>query len=130
MISPQCRDPLRLCPCIRSLYLTLMERCREEGIKLLLIETLRALDRQKHYVKIGVSWTLDSFHLPQPPNDLSLAFDVVPKDYLREPLWMPEGPLWKDVCGIGRGLGMFVGAPWPRDKGHYYIRKCRCSDRS
>ena len=125
-LSPQCRDPLRLCPCIRSLYLALYAACHDEGINPVTVETLRQLDRQKYYVRIGVSWTLESFHLPQPPNGQALAFDVCPKDYLREPLWRPRGEKWKQMRMVARELGLIVGAPWPRDKGHMYIRKCRC----
>lgn len=127
-LSPQIKDPNKLCLCVRRRYLDYIEGCKAEGISLVLIETLRALDRQKHYKRIGVSWTLDSKHLPQPPHDLALAFDVVPKDYIREPEWRPTGVLWTTMRHVARRLGLIVGAPWPRDKGHNYLRKCLCAE--
>jgi len=128
-VTPQIRDPEKLCPCIRAKYKQFVEQCRDAFIVPALIETLRAADRQQYYMDIGVSWTMASKHLPQPPNGLSLAFDVCPSSYLKEPKWFPFGPLWDEMGAIGQSIGLKWGV-WRDgkniDKPHYYLDACEC----
>ena len=125
------KDPLKLCHCIRSAYIELHARAKASGLALVTIETARDFTRQRYYKSIGVSKTLNSYHLPQPPHGLSLAFDVAPKDYLRIKGWHPKGPLWFVLADLGRELGLEPGADflgmnkgwdWP----HFQFKTCRC----
>lgn len=42
------------------------------------VDGLRTVAEQTEYVRTGVSRTMKSMHLPQPPTDLSHAVDIVP----------------------------------------------------
>lgn len=123
------RDPLRLCPCIRAKYVDLVTEAKAAGITLAVIETSRDAARQAHYRRIGVSRTLKSLHLPQPPHGLSLAFDVAPKDYLRLKGWFPGGPLWLSLGKLGCALGLEWGGNWSgwKDYPHFQLRQCGCA---
>lgn len=123
-MDPQIKDPFKLCPCVRTKYFSLKEKTKEP---LTLIETLRDMSRQIHYVNIGVSKTMFSKHLPQPPNNLSLAFDVVPTSLLTEPLWDTHSPLWEKLGRLGESLGLSWGYRlWGWDKPHFHLPKCEC----
>lgn len=123
------RDPLKLCQCLRVLYLDLIEQAKAEDISCVLIETLRDAERQQYYIDEGVSWTKRSKHLPQPPSGLSLAFDLAPKDYLKHKLWLPGGPLWLRLGEIGQDLGLRWGGAWrlTPDYAHFELRVCQCA---
>jgi hypothetical protein len=127
-MTPQIRDAEKLCPCIRKRHKDFVALALARGIYPVTIETLRAEDRQAYYVEIGVSWSMGSKHLPQPPNQLALAFDVCPQEYLAEPRWNPKGPLWDEMGRIGRSLGLLWGGDWKRtpDKPHFYLERCLC----
>lgn len=136
------KDPLLLCPCVRTKYEQLIERAnREFGISVATIETARDYARQKHYKKVGVSKTLNSYHLVGPAfvdgkfsfpgRKLALAFDVVPRAYLTMKHWHPGGELYKRLAEIARDLDLECGADfsgfnegwdWP----HYQQRVCEC----
>lgn len=122
------RDPMKLCPCIRVRYARLLDEVALVGIRLTLIETLRDEERQRHYLAIGVSQTIKSLHLPQPPNGLALAFDVAPTAYLHVKGWNPVGDDWQTVGQISEGLGLEWGGRWPklRDRPHHQLRECLC----
>ena len=119
------RDPLKLCPCVRSRWLDFAERA---PAPLVLIETLRDLERQRYYYNSRVSRTLKSKHLPQPPNGLSLAFDTCPREYLRLKGWAPDGGLWYALGSVGLALGLHWGGSWTRfpDRPHFYLTSCAC----
>lgn len=128
-MTPICKDPNKLCPCIRSRYLDLMALCKERDLGVLLLETLRARDRQEYYIRTGVSWTRRSLHLPQSPRFLSLAFDLAIKDYLKEKLWNPGGPLWRVLASEGERVGLSHGVIRNNrdiDPGHFYLPRCEC----
>ena len=120
------RDPLKLCPCVRAKWVEFVTRVQ---FAVVLIETLRDAERQAYYRAIGVSRTVKSKHLPQPPNGLSLAFDVCPKDYLRMKGWNPGGPLWSALSGYGVDAGLYWGGDWKtwKDRPHFYQEKCSCA---
>lgn len=133
-LSPQIRDIDKLCPCIRDLALKLRVECLRAGFSITIYETLRMMDRQQLYVSEGVSWTMTSRHLAQPPNSLSLAFDSAPSQYMKMKHWNPDGPLWDELGRISVALGLKWGV-WVRnnhnelynkDKAHNEIVACRC----
>jgi hypothetical protein len=126
-LSPQCRDVSLLCRCIRHKHKQLLSACIGRDVYLVTIETLRALDRQKHYVKKGVSKTLKSLHLPQPPHQKALAVDVVPNDYLTEPNWYPDGEQWDIMIEEAERVGLKSGFKlWGWDKPHLQQEECSC----
>lgn len=103
------------------------EKAAAIGLDTVLIETLRDSNRQAYYLAIGVSWTLRSRHLPQPPNNLALAFDVCPKEYLSDKQWSPGAPLWFVLGDIGEELGLEWGGRWnQRDFAHFQLGTCAC----
>ena len=126
------KDPELLCPCIKRRLERLTERATSMGIKVTLLETMRDMERQEWYLKNKRSKTLQSKHLPQPPNSLALAFDLAPSSYLELRGWWPEGPLWKELGIAGESLGLTWGGPglvkdgfnW--DFPHYQLSVCLC----
>jgi len=128
-LSPQDRDPLHLCPCVLERYEAVRDSLWDEwGIHITLIETLRQIDRQIHYVKMGASRTMKSFHLPQPPKNLSLAFDAVPTSLLTIKGWDPLSKDWVRYGVTGEEHGLKWGGRWKRlqDRPHLYLPKCLC----
>jgi hypothetical protein len=123
------RDPQRLCPCVREKFHALQDAAIERGILTRTVETLRDDARQAHYISIGTSWTTRSLHLPQPPNGLALAFDVVPTDYVLMKSWNPAGPFWRELGQIGKALGLLWGGDWQStpDRPHFELKKCQCA---
>lgn len=117
-----------LCECIRTVYYEFRRRAEAAGIRIRLVETMRDEERQKFYVASKVSKTMNSMHLPQPPNGMSLAFDVCPEEYLYMKGWCPGGDHWRTLGVIGAELGLFWGGEWRgwKDKPHFYYRRCRC----
>lgn len=129
-LPPQNRDPQRLCPCIRGAYFALLDSAEDNGILLTTIETIRQLERQAYYVNIGASRTMNSKHLPQPPNNLALAFDVVPTAYLKERHWHPKGEYWQTLGRIAEKLGLTWGGTWESfvDLPHFQADECFCPE--
>lgn len=123
-------DPEKLCPCIRALYVRFKAHVEKDlGIPITCIETMRDLERQKFYLEQGTSQTLHSYHLPQPPKGLALAFDVAPIAYLALKGWAPGGPLWARLGQVGRDLGLEWGGDWTggwKDKPHFQAAGGRC----
>lgn len=120
------KDPLALCPCIREKFLRLFE----SGIDLVVIETARDEERQKHYINSGVSWTTNSKHMPQPPYGKSLAFDVCPKCIVCEKGWAPGHELWETLGLAGKVLGLEWGGDWrQKDRPHFQLGQCACPKR-
>lgn len=126
-------DPLLLCPCILAKYRKLVEIVTPIVGEVKVIETLRDRERQAYYVEHGVSRTMNSWHLPQKPKGLSLAFDLCPRVLLATKNWSPGHTLWRQIARVSRSLKMKVGADflgfekgwdWP----HNEIHQCECSD--
>jgi peptidoglycan L-alanyl-D-glutamate endopeptidase CwlK len=122
------RDPEKLCPCIRLLYYKFIARFAAREVWIATIETMRDLERQKWYVETHVSRTLKSLHLPQPPLNLALAFDVAPRAYLDVKGWNPGGLVWDEMGAEGHRLGLQWGGDWVtfRDRPHFQLPKCQC----
>jgi peptidoglycan L-alanyl-D-glutamate endopeptidase CwlK len=126
-LMPINRDPERLCPCVRRRYEALLAQCYSKDIQLVLIETIRTVERQRYYLNKGVSKTMNSYHLPQVPNMLSLAFDVCPHEYLAYPRWNSDGEKWSTTVDLAVALGLSSGfKEWGWDKPHFHLRRCAC----
>ena len=124
------KDLRKLCPCVRGRFLQHLQVAVDRGIPIAVIETWRDLDRQRYYVSTGASQTMRSYHLPQPPHGLSLAYDIAPRAYLYMKGWNSGGELWQRLADIGLELGMEWGGNWTGfvDKSHYQLRACACDD--
>jgi peptidoglycan L-alanyl-D-glutamate endopeptidase CwlK len=122
------RDPQKLCPCIREKLERVLAGAEERGIRVTLLETLRDEERQRYYMSQGSSRTMNSKHLPQEPNGLSLAFDLAPTEYLSERLWNPEGELWAILGHLGELQDLQWGGRWTlfRDRPHFQLQRCEC----
>ena len=108
----------------------LLARCLEIGIPLVIVTTLRDSTEQAQKVKDGLSWTLNSRHLPQAPDGKSLAIDVCPYEkYLLHGddklMWDDSDPSWQKIGNIGTSLGLKWGVVTKRvhrDLGHFEWR--------
>jgi hypothetical protein len=132
-----------LTPEFKPLAEKLIDLCREAGIEVCVVTTLRSLDEEKQKVALKFSSTLKSKHLPQEPSGKSDAIDLAPYvkgtkniDWNAGPGWKktddpgkPGTPLdrkhvsepWATVAELGESLGLRCGARWrvPFDPGHF-----------
>jgi hypothetical protein len=113
-------------PRFRPLAIELVARAIETKIPVLIVDTLRTEAEQAINIANGVSWTMHSKHLPQPPHGLSLAIDLVPYDlFTLEPggdklQWDNAHPAWQKLGAIGERLGLRWGGRWKqKDMGHF-----------
>lgn len=115
-----------LAPECRAIFFELLARFTEAGIPVMVINVLRTVEEQKVNLARGVSATMNSRHLPQPPSGLSHAIDVCPyatyllhgPDKLQ---WDSTDPSWGALGLIGESLGLRWGGRWkvPVDPGHF-----------
>lgn len=96
----------------------LLARCVEQGIYVLIVDTLRTQAEHEANLKSGVSWTTHSKHLDGD------AIDICPYEtyQLRGPdkLAWNDGPTWQRIGAIGKALGLRWGGDWTqRDLGHF-----------
>ncbi len=96
----------------RPLAEQLIARCRAAGCVVRIITTGRTMTEQEQALAHGVSWTLKSKHLPQPPEGKSLAIDLCPEEYLAMKNWNPGGALWWTIAGNAIALGLRSGMDW------------------
>lgn len=98
----------------RPLAEQLLIECGRSGVPVRIVDTGRSLTEQRQKIAQKVSWTNNSKHLPQPPEGLSEAIDIVPLAVLSEhkPDWDPTNPAWQIVGHIGRRLGLRWGGDW------------------
>lgn len=91
------------------------------GEPLLVVDTDRTPTEQQVKLAQGVSWTISSKHLPQPPESKSEAIDVCPLSYTKMKGWNPSGEKWAILGALGEKLGMFWGGRWEHhpDPGHF-----------
>lgn len=123
----------------------LIARCAEQGIPLMIINTLRTSAEQEANIKNGVSWTKNSRHLPAPhwascmksvgpsfdcscPNaGKSRAIDICPYSIFQldgpdKLKWDSDSPVWETIGRIGESLGLKWGGRWTkRDMGHFEL---------
>jgi|SRR5579864_1977427 len=96
-------------------------RADAAGLDLVVVDTDRTPVEQVQKVILGVSWTQNSKHLPQPPEGKSEAIDVAPQAYLAMKNWNPGGEFWAQIGALGEACGMFWGGRWQThpDPGHF-----------
>lgn len=106
-------------PRFRPLAMELLARCVEQGIAVMVIDTLRTPEEHAANLAKGVSWTARSKHLD------GLAIDVCPyhswqlhgSDKLQ---WDPTDPAWTAIGRIGEEIGLRWGGRWKqKDLGHF-----------
>lgn len=107
-----------LSPRFKPLAMELLARCVEQGIHVLIVDTLRTPEEHAENLRKGVSWTTRSKHLDGD------AIDVCPYEtfQLRGPdkLAWNDGPTWQRIGAIGKALGLGWGGDWKvRDLGHF-----------
>jgi peptidoglycan L-alanyl-D-glutamate endopeptidase CwlK len=102
----------------------LIARAAELGVPVMIVDTIRTEAEQKENVAKGVSWTLNSRHLPRrlrgmPPSFQTVddgkadAIDVCPYDQFQlhgpdKLKWDEKDPAWQT---LGR-IGMKIGLKW------------------
>lgn len=91
-----------------------LARCTEAKRPVMIIDTIRTLEEQKINVANGVSWTMNSMHLPQPPDGLALAYDICPYSIYQADgpdklNWDDSHPDWQIIGKIGENLGLKWG---------------------
>lgn len=96
----------------RPLAEQVIESCKTAMIDVTIITTLRTVEEQVQAVKHGVSWTMNSKHLPQPPEGKSLAIDLVPTHLINTKNWSPTHPDWWVIAKAGVALGLRSGMDW------------------
>lgn len=99
---------------LRPIAMELLARCVEEGVMVMIVDTLRTPIEQAEYLRRGASWTRNSKHLAQPPEGKSLAIDLCPFEQyqLHGPdrlQWDAKDPVWQRMGKIGEGLGLKWG---------------------
>lgn len=89
-------------------------RCIEAKVPVMIIDTLRTQEEQIANVANGVSWTMNSKHLPQPPENKALAYDLAPYSVYQangpdKLNWDENHPHWQIIGNIGVLLGLKWG---------------------
>ena len=107
-----------LSPRFRPLAVELLARCVEQGIHVLIVDTLRTPEEHAANLAKGVSWTTHSKHLDGD------AIDVCPYETYQlrgaDKLAWADGPTWQRIGAIGEGLGLRWGGRWTqKDYGHF-----------
>lgn len=125
-----------LCPTFRKFAVELIAHATEQGIPVMIIDTLRTEEEQAVNLANGVSWTKNSKHLPQldcdacgPLGGMSHAIDLAPYEEYRlhgsdKLNWNAMDPVWEKLCVIGETLSLRCGHRWQkRDSGHFEMRE-------
>ena len=117
----------------------LLARCVEAGIAVMVVDTLRTEAEQRANVAKGVSWTMNSRHLPRrmrgfrsdgPDAEKADAIDICPfsvydlhgPDKLQ---WDGSDPVWKRIGQIGEACGLKWGViknGAQIDPGHFELK--------
>ena len=113
---------------LKPIVFEFLARLIEQGIPVLIVDTLRTPQEQLDAVKNGFSSTLNGKHLPQPPEGKSKAIDIAlyfefqlhGPDKLQ---WDSTDPVWLKTGIIGESLGLKWGGRWkrPHDPGHFEL---------
>lgn len=99
----------------------LLARLMEQGIPVMVIDTLRTPAEHAANLAKGVSWTTRSKHLD------GLAIDICPYDVFNlhgpdKVQWDASDPIWNRIGAIGEGLGLRWGGRWKqKDMGHFEL---------
>src|SRR5438477_847413 len=116
---------------VRPLAIELLAKAQDAGLDPIVEDTGRSHDEQTIKLANGLSHTMASKHLPQPPENLSEAIDVVPRICMSLKYWGWNGtienshPAWGELIKIGEGVGFHCGVHFPHpDPGHFqYVHK-------
>lgn len=106
-------------PKFKPLAMELLARCVEQGIAVMVIDTLRTPEEHAANLAKGVSWTKHSKHLD------GLAIDVCPYHSYQingpdKLAWDAADPAWTAIGRIGEELGLRWGGRWKqKDLGHF-----------
>lgn len=105
----------------RLVAMELIARCAEQGIPVMIVDTLRTQLEQEENLKKGVSWTLNSKHLTGNAIDLA-PYDVYQLHGPDKLKWDSNDPVWQKIGTIGKSLGLIWGGDWKqKDMGHFEI---------
>lgn len=108
-----------LSPRFRPLAMELLARCVEQGIAVMIVDTLRTPAEHQANLAKGVSWTTRSKHLDGDAIDVCpyYQYSLHGADKLQ---WDPADPAWAAVGRIGEELGLRWGGRWKQaDLGHF-----------
>ncbi len=108
-----------LSPRFLPLAMTLLARCVEAGLQVMIIDTLRTPAEHADNLARGVSWTTHSKHLDGDAIDICpyAQYDAHGADKL---LWDAGDPIWQKIGVIGEALGLRWGGRWTiPDLGHF-----------
>jgi hypothetical protein len=114
---PIITDLNSLHPYFRDKAIELIDRCRQKGIELAVVETFRTRAKQAEYKSMGKKYTRSG--AGKSKHQYGLAIDVVPI-VNGEPVWHNKY-LWRRVGVIGEQLGLRWGGRWRSiyDPGHF-----------
>lgn len=118
------KDLSELASYVQPLCIQFEADCEAAGIPVTREDTGRDPATQQANIAAGRSWTLNSKHLPQPPEMKSEAFDEVPKVLAAMKQWGWYGtvessdPRWLQMGEIGERLGLEWGGRWPNNPPH------------
>lgn len=108
-----------LSPRFRPLAMALLARCVEQGIAVMIVDTLRTPAEHQANLARGVSWTTRSKHLDGDAIDICpyATWDAHGPDKLN---WDGADPVWAKLGAIGEALGLRWGGRWKvKDWGHF-----------
>lgn len=118
------KSPDDLQPDVRILCIRLINKAFAGRMPTTLIDTLRSPAEQQIKIATGVSWTQNSLHEPQPPDNLARAFDIAPTVVLTIKNWGPGRLEWQQLGAWGKELGLEWGGDWDQhpDPSHFQLR--------
>lgn len=113
-----------LSPRFRPLAFELLARCVEQGIAVMVIDTLRTPEEHAANLAKGVSWTTHSKHLDGDAIDICpyATWDAHGPDKLN---WDGGDPVWQKLGAIGESIGLRWGGRWKStpDFGHFEFKE-------
>lgn len=102
-------------PYVAKLAVELKAACALEGVEFIFTQTLRDVEYQNELYAQGrtkpgkiVSNARGGYSM----HNFGLAFDVVPVDGSKQPVWDAKSPLWARIGQIGQSLGLEWGGAW------------------
>ncbi len=120
------KDLSELASYMQPLVEELLSQATAAGIEPVVVDTGRSMEEQIEKLRLGVSWTTHSKHLPQPPEMKSEAIDIVPRICMSMKFWGWNGTIenshshWGTLIKIGESLGLHCGVHFPNpDPGHF-----------
>lgn len=112
-VSKVIKDLDRLHPYVNKLAKMLIERCRENGIEIIITETFRTKKRQQQLYNKGRTTSGKVITNAKPGDSMhnyGLAFDIVPVE--KGKLLWNRNDLFKKIGKIGVDLGLTWGGNW------------------